>query len=103
MKKILLTFLAVFLLSSMAFAQTPVYTEKESYRVEVLEDGQIQVRKTTKAYKDGVEISKSFHRHVLAPEDNIDNEVDKVKAIANAVWTEEVITKFIAEKEKQVK
>jgi len=79
--------------TTLAFAE-PVYTEKESYQVEVLEDGQIQVRKATRVFKDGVEISKTYHRHVLAPEADLSKEVEKVKDIAKVVWTDEVIKEY---------
>jgi len=46
--------------------------------------------------KDGTEIARTFHRHVLSPGDSIVNEDPKVQAIANAVWTEEVIAAYQA-------
>ncbi len=97
--KILSITIGLLLITTLAFAE-PVYTEGVSYQVEVLEDGQIQVRQATRVYKDGKEISKRYHRHVLAPEDSLVNEVEKVKNIAEVAWTEDVITKF---KEKKAK
>ena len=57
----------------------------------------VQVRKATIIEKDGVEISRSFHRHALncGTIDDSDNFVDTdisgqdadVQAICNAVWT----------------
>jgi hypothetical protein len=41
-------------------------------------------------------VTRTFHRHVLAPGDSIVNEDPKVQAIANAVWTEEVIAAYQA-------
>lgn len=43
-------------------------------RREVLADGQIQVRTDTIIEKDGVEISRAFHRHVVAPGDDLTKE-----------------------------
>ena len=60
-------------------------------KIEVIENNSIQVRTATIIEKDGVEISKSYHRHVVAPGEDILNEDPKVQAIANAIWTEEVI------------
>ena len=74
---------------------------KESYQVEVTELGHVQVRKAIRLFKDGVEISKNYHRHVLAPGDNLDNEIQKVKDVANAVWTEEVIADYQASQIKE--
>ena len=98
--KILSITIGLLLIATMAFAE-PVYTEGISYQVEVLEDGQLQVRKATRVYKDGVEIGKTYHRHVLAPEADLTNEVKKVKDIAEVVWNEEVIKEYKAKKDKK--
>jgi hypothetical protein len=46
--------------------------------------------------KDGTEIAKTYHRHVMSPGDDVTNEDPKVQAIANAIWTEEVIAAYQA-------
>ena len=99
MKKLIASVIGVLLFASLSFAE-PVYTETKSYQVEVLEDGQIQVREATRVFKDGEEIAKTYHRKVLAPGDNTDKEVKKVKDIAKAVWTPEVIIEYEASKVK---
>ena len=98
--KILSLTIGLLLIATMAVAE-PVYTEGVSYQVEVTETGFIQVRRATRVYKDGVEISKSYHRHVLAPEADLTNEVKKVKDIAEVVWTENIVTKYKAKKDKK--
>lgn len=65
-------------------------------KVELVQTNHIQVRTTNIIEKDGVEIAKSFHRHVLAPGDDVSAQDPKVQAIANAVWTEEVIAAYQA-------
>jgi hypothetical protein len=65
-------------------------------QVELTEVNTIQVRTATIIERDGTEISRSFHRHVVAPGDNVTNEDPKVQAIANAIWTEEVIAAYQA-------
>ena len=50
----------------------------------------IQVRTATIIKEDGVELSRSFHRHALQCTDNIINESEEVQAICNAVWTDEL-------------
>ena len=52
----------------------------------------VQVRKATVIKKDGVEISRSFHRYVLEPDMDLSqrSEPNEVVAICNAVWTQEV-------------
>ena len=64
--------------------------------VELVQSNQIQVRTANIIERDGVEVTRTFHRHVLAPGDSIVNEDPKVQAIANAVWTEEVIAAYQA-------
>ena len=66
---------------------------------EILVTGQIQVRTDTVIEKDGVEISRSHHRHVLAPGDDLSGEDESVQIVANAVWTAEVIAAFQAAQE----
>jgi len=54
----------------------------------------IQVRTATVIKRDGVEISRSFHRHVVAPDSDMSGESDDVKAIAAQVHTDEVKTAY---------
>jgi hypothetical protein len=65
-------------------------------KVELTEVNTIQVRTATIIERDGTEISRSYHRHVVSPGDDITNEDPKVQAIANAIWTEEVIAAYRA-------
>ena len=60
-------------------------------KIEVIENNSIQVRTATIIEKDGTELTRTFHRHVLAPGADLSNEDLKVQAIASAIWTEEVI------------
>ena len=64
--------------------------------VELVQTNHIQVRTANIIEKDGVEIARTFHRHVLSPGDDVTNEDPKVQAIANAVWTTEVIAEYQA-------
>jgi len=66
---------------------------------EVLSDGQIQVRTDTVIERDGVEVSRSFHRHVVAPGDDVSGEDASVQTVANAVHTAEVIAAYEAARE----
>ncbi len=63
-------------------------------QIEIIGDYTIQVRTATIIEKDGVEISKSFHRHVISPGDDVSNEDSKVQTIANSLFTSEVITAY---------
>ena len=50
----------------------------------------IQVRTATVIKRDGTEISRSFSRHVVAPDADTSNESADVKAIAAQVHTDEI-------------
>ncbi len=63
-------------------------------KIEVLEKGQVQVRTATRVLEDGAVLSSSFHRHVLAPGDDLSGQDAKVSAIATATWTPEVVTAY---------
>jgi hypothetical protein len=53
----------------------------------VLPMGQIQVRTDTVIERDGVEISRAYHRHVVNPDADTSNEDQRVKDIANTAHT----------------
>jgi len=63
-------------------------------KIEVLENGTIQIRTATRIDEDGTVLSSSFHRHTLAPGADLTDQDPKVVAIANAVWTPEVVTAY---------
>ena len=50
----------------------------------------VQIRKATVIKKDGKELTRAFNRHTVCPDQDISNEPDEIKAICNAVWTDEV-------------
>ena len=63
-------------------------------KIEVLENGTLQVRSATRVLEDGEVLSSAFHRHVLHPGADTSNEDAKVVAIANATWTTDVVTAY---------
>jgi hypothetical protein len=65
-------------------------------QIELTETNTIQIRTATIIERDGIEISRTFHRHVVVPGDDVSTEDPKVQAIANAIWTEEVIAAYQA-------
>ena len=50
----------------------------------------IQVRTATVIEEDGVELSRSFHRHVVTPSDDSTNESADVKAMVAQFHTDEI-------------
>ncbi len=67
---------------------------KEIDQITVLVDGQIQVREATVIEKDGVEISRTFHRHVVVPGADLSGEDARVRSIAEVEHTSAVITAY---------
>ena len=65
-------------------------------QLEVGENGSIGLRTDTVVTDDGNEISRSFHRKVLAPGDDVSGEDSKTQAVAGAVWTTEVVEQYAA-------
>jgi hypothetical protein len=63
-------------------------------RIEVIENGSIQVRTKTAIKEDGVEISSKFQRHVVAPGDDYAGEDARVQAICAATHTAGVIAAY---------
>ena len=63
--------------------------EKDDYEVRG-EFKSIQVRTKTSIIEDGAEISYKYHRKVLQPDADISSESDELKALASALWTDEV-------------
>ena len=78
----------------------------ENDKIEVVGKWNIQVRKATIIKKDGVELTRTYHRHAVVPgtldaSDNlvatdISGEDADVQAICNAAWTAQVKTDFTA-------
>ena len=56
----------------------------------------VQVRTATVIERDGVEISRSFHRHIVSPGDDTSSESAEVQAICAAVHTSEIIAAYQA-------
>ena len=71
-------------------------TKRLEYKEEILPNQVIQIRVATVVEEDGVELGRSYHRHVVHPGDDVTGEVAEVQAIANALWTDEVIAAYQA-------
>ena len=69
--------------------------------IEVVGNGCIQVRTKTAIKEDGVEISGTFHRHVVAPGDAYASEDARVQAICKATHTADVIAAYKAKLAEQ--
>ena len=66
-------------------------------KIEIVGDFKfIQVRTARVIYDDGTEISRSFSRRVIAPNDDITGESTELQAICNAVHTQAVKDAYAA-------
>ena len=59
--------------------------------------GAILIREVTKIMEDGKELSKTYHRTSLNPDDDLTGQAANVVAICNAAWTPEVIAAYKAQ------
>ena len=65
-------------------------TEKQEHKVEVIPPYSIlQIRRADIILKDGEEVARSYHRHVINPGDPVTAEATVVQQVAGAVHTEE--------------
>ena len=84
---------------------------QENDKIEVTQRWNVGVRNATIIKKDGVELTRSFHRKVLTPgtlkggtgsdkDDLVDTDISgedaDVQAICNAAWTSQVKTDYTA-------
>jgi len=60
----------------------------------------VQVRTATVIAEDGVEISRTFHRHVLVPDADLSAEDADVVAIASTVFSDEAKAAYAAAQEE---
>ena len=68
-------------------------------KIEVVDCGgwkAIQVRTATIISRDGEEINRSFHRHVVSPADDWSGESAEVQAMCNTFHTAEAIAAYNA-------
>jgi hypothetical protein len=63
-------------------------------QITVTENGIILYREATKIIEDGKELTKTYHRTSLTPGQDLTGQPAQVTAIANTVWSDEVVTKY---------
>ena len=71
-------------------------------KIEIVGDYKhIQIRQATIIERDGVEISKGYHRRVVGPLDDVSHETAEIQALAALVHTDEVKAAYQAHIEAQ--
>mgnify|MGYP000170611039 FL=1 len=66
-------------------------------KIEVTENGIIQVRQVTRIMEDGQQLSSSYHRWSFAPGSDVTDQPANVQAIATAAWTPAIIAAYQAQ------
>jgi len=70
-------------------------------KIEVIENGSVQVRTATRIVEDSNVISTNYHRHVVAPGQDYSQEDARVQTICAAVHTPEIIAAYQASQETE--
>jgi hypothetical protein len=68
-------------------------------RVEVVENGTVQVRQATIITEDGNQISRTFHRWCIVPGEDYSTQEQQVQDICEVAHTPEVIASYQAQLE----
>ena len=61
----------------------------------------VQCRQATVISEDGVELSRSFHRCVISPGDDVSGESAEIQAIVAAVHTQEMKDAYAASQQQE--
>ena len=75
----------------------PLTKEITIDQITITENGSVMVRESTKVLEDDIELSKSYHRNVLTPGQDISDQPANVVAVCNIAWTPEVISAYQAQ------
>ena len=65
-------------------------------QITVTENAIILYREATRIMEDGVQLSQTYHRTTLTPNQDLTGQPANVVAIAQAAWTAEVIAAYEA-------
>jgi hypothetical protein len=73
------------------------FTERKEHKLEIVPPYSIiQCREANIVEKDGVEVGKTYHRHVCVPGEDVSSECPELQAVAAALWTHEVVAAYQA-------
>lgn len=62
----------------------------------ILEDGQIQIRRSRRIFDGPEMLAEQYHRFVLAPGDDVTTQPPQLQAICQLLWTPQVIADYQA-------
>jgi hypothetical protein len=63
-------------------------------QITIQENGVILYREATRIMEDGVELTKTYHRSSLTPDQDLTGVPEKVVAHCNTAWTQDVIDAY---------
>jgi len=72
----------------------PAFTETTEYKIEVLNSGVLEIRRTDKVFKDGQPAGQNYTRYTLTPGEDVSGQIQRIKDVAEAVWTPDVTAAF---------
>ena len=68
-------------------------------QITVTENGTVLVREATRIMEDGTQLSQTYHRSSLMPDQDLTGVPANVVAICNVAWTPEIIVAYKAQQE----
>ena len=73
------------------------FTERSEHKLEIVPPYSIiQCRRADIIEKDGVEVGRTYHRHVRVPGEDVSSDCSELQAVAATLWTPEVIAAYQA-------
>ena len=73
------------------------FTERHEHKLEIIPPFNIiQCRRADIVEKDGVEVGRTYHRHVRVPGEDVSEDCAELQAVAAALWTDEVVAAYEA-------
>ena len=73
------------------------FTERQEHKLEIIPPFNIiQCRRADIVEKDGVEVGRTYHRHVRVPGEDVSGDCAELQAVAAALWTDEVVAAYQA-------
>jgi hypothetical protein len=72
------------------------FTKENEYKVEVLPNRALQVRRSDIVKEDGVVVGTQYHRHVVVPGDDVTSEPTVVQLIAGVLHDSAAVAAYEA-------
>jgi hypothetical protein len=75
----------------------PTFIERQEHKIEITPPHSIiHCRRSDIIEKDGIEVARTYHRHVRVPGDDVSSDCPELQAVAAALWTTEVVAAYKA-------